>query len=220
MVISSEIFLSTLRILAQGLGVTVKLFLVVIILSIPIGLLAAFCSNTRIKPLNWLIRGYVFIMRGTPLMLQLLFFYFGLPFIPGIGPYLTMDRFPAACVAFVLNYGAYFCEIFRGGIKSVEQGQYEAAQVLGLSRMQTVFRIVLPQMIKVTLPAICNETVTLVKDTALVTTLGLEDLMHLTKAQVSSLANVAPYGIAAVIYLVFILGLSNLFSRIETKTNY
>ncbi len=211
---------NTLRILGQGLGVTIKLFIVVILLSIPIGLLTSFLSNSKIKPISWLIRGYVFIMRGTPLMLQLLFFYFGLPFIPVLGPYLTMDRFPAACVAFVLNYGAYFCEIFRGGIKSVDQGQYEAAQVLGLSRWQTIIRIVIPQMIKVTIPSICNETVTLVKDTALVTTLGLEDLMHLTKAQVSSLANIAPYGVAAVIYMVIILGLTQLFSRIEKKTNY
>ncbi|MBE6611770.1 MAG: amino acid ABC transporter permease [Ruminococcaceae bacterium] len=212
--------MNTLRILMQGLGITMKLFFVVILLSIPLGLFISFMSNTRIKPLRWLIRGYVFLMRGTPLMLQLLFVYFGLPYIPVIGPMLTFERFTAACIAFVLNYAAYFCEIFRGGIKSVDAGQYEAAQVLGLSRWQTVLRVVIPQMIKVTIPSICNETVTLVKDTALVTSLGLNDLMHLTKNQVSSLANVAPYGVAAVIYLVIIFCLSQLFTWLEKKTNY
>jgi polar amino acid transport system permease protein len=153
-------------------------------------------------------------------MLQLLFFYFGLPYIPFIGRFLVMDRFTTACVAFILNYAAYFCEIFRGGIKSIDSGQYEAAQVLGLSRFSTLMKIVLPQMIRVTIPAVSNEAVTLVKDTALVTTLGITDLMHLTKTQVNSLANVTPFAIAAVIYLVIIFALTKLFGYIEKKTTY
>jgi len=219
----------TLRVLSQGLGITVTLFLIVIFISMPLGLATTFMSNSqlhirvgrfRLYFVRWIARGYVFLMRGTPLMLQLLFVYFGLPYIPIVGQYLTFERFPAACIAFTLNYAAYFCEIFRGGIKSIDPGQYEAAQVLGLSRGQTVLKIVIPQMIKVAIPSICNEAINLVKDSALVTTLGVTDLMHMTKAQVNSLANVAPFGVAAVIYMVIIFGLSQLFARLEKKTNY
>lgn len=215
--------------LSTGLGITVSLFFIVICLSMPLGLGATFMSNSslhfgigrlKIYPIRWLARGYVFLMRGTPLMLQLLFVYFGLPYIPFIGQYLVFERFEAACIAFVLNYAAYFCEIFRGGIKSIDPGQYEAAQVLGLSRGQTVLRIVIPQMFKVAIPSISNEAINLVKDTALVTTLGVTDLMHMTKAQVNSLANVAPFAVAAVIYMVMIFGLTQLFAKLEKKTNY
>lgn len=153
-------------------------------------------------------------------MLQLLFFYFGIPYIPVIGEHLALGRFPTACLAFVLNYAAYFCEIFRGGIKSIDRGQYEAAQVLGLSKFSTLIKIVLPQMIRVAIPSICNEAVNLVKDTALVTTLGVADLMHMTKSQVNSLSNVAPFGVAAVIYMIIIFGLTKLFAFIERKTTY
>ncbi len=212
--------LNTFKILAGGLGITLALFFIVIIVSIPLGLGVTFLSSSKIAPLRWLARGYVFVMRSTPLMLQMLFIFFGLPFIPGIGQFFVLDRFPAACVAFLLNYAAYFCEIFRGGIKSIDRGQYEAAQVLGLSRFQTTIRVVIPQMIKVSIPSVSNETINLVKDTSLVTTIGLADLMHHAKAQVNALSNVFPYLIAAVIYMVLILGLTRLFALIEKKTNY
>lgn len=204
----------------MGLETTVFLFFIVIFLSIPLGFCTTLLSASKIKPLRWLARGYVFVMRGTPLMLQLLFFYFGLPYIPVIGPYLVMGRFTTACVAFVLNYAAYFCEIFRGGIKSIDPGQYEAAQVLGLSRFSTLTRVVLPQMIRVAIPSVCNEAVNLVKDTALVTTLGVTDLMHMAKSQVNALADVTPFVIAAAIYLVIIFALTKLFAYIEKKTAY
>ncbi|MBQ8508802.1 MAG: amino acid ABC transporter permease [Clostridia bacterium] len=217
--------INTLKILSQGLGITISLFFIVIFLSIPLGLVLTFMSNSKlgirtrrgaeIYPLRWLARGFVFLMRGTPLMLQLLFVYFGLPYIG-----IVLERFPAACVAFVLNYAAYFCEIFRGGIKSIDPGQYEAAQVLGLRKFATTIKIVLPQMIRVAIPSVCNETVNLIKDTALVTTLGLADLMHMTKSLVNSLANVTPFAVAAVIYMVLIFGLSKIFSILEKKTTY
>lgn len=213
-------FINTLKILSQGLGTTVSLFFITIILSLPLGFLTTLLSGTRIKPIRYIARFYVFIMRGTPLMLQLLFVYFGLPYIPVIGKYLVLERFTAACVAFVLNYAAYFCEIFRGGIKSIDKGQYEAAEVLGLSKTSTLIKIVIPQMIKVALPSVCNETVSLVKDTALVTTIGLADLMHKTKGQVNALVNVTPFAIAAVIYLVMIFVVTKLFENVEKKTNY
>ncbi len=194
---------------------TCSLFAITILLSLPLGFMTTLMSSSKLLPLKYIARFYVFVMRGTPLMLQLLFVYFGLPYIG-----ITLERFPAACVAFVLNYAAYFCEIFRGGIKSIDKGQYEAAQVLGLSKGATLVKVVIPQMIKVAIPSICNEAISLVKDTALVTTIGLSDLMHLTKSQVNSLVNVFPFIIAAAIYLVIIFALSKLFAYIEKKTTY
>ena len=218
--ISFEDLINTLKILSQGLGITLSLFFITIIVSLPLGFITTLCSQTKFRPIRWIARFYVFIMRGTPLMLQLLFVYFGLPYIPLIGQYLVMDRFTAACVAFILNYAAYFCEIFRGGIKSIDKGQYEAAQVLGLSKFSTLIKIVIPQMIKVALPSVCNESVSLVKDTALVTTIGLADLMHKTKGQVNALVNVTPFVIAAAIYLALIFILTKIFAAVEKKTNY
>lgn len=203
--------------LCRGIGVTLTLFVVTIVLSIPLGLGATFLSNCRTAPVRWITRGYVFLMRGTPLMLQLFFFYFGLPQLPVIGAYLTMGRFTAACVTFVLNYAAYFCEIFRGGLLSIDRGQYEAARVLGMNRPQTTFKVVLPQMVKVVLPATANEAITLIKDTALVTSIGIADLLHFTKSLVNGTANVTPFFVAAVFYLVMTFGLTKLFGYFEKK---
>ncbi|MBQ2766821.1 MAG: amino acid ABC transporter permease [Clostridia bacterium] len=208
------------KILMQGIGYTLAVFAVTIVLSIPLGLLLTFASRSRIAPLRWLTRGYVFVIRGTPLMLQLFFVYFGLPFLPVIGPYLKLGRLAAANIAFVLNYAAYFCEIFRGGLLSIDRGQYEAAKVLGFGRFRTMMQIILPQMIKVALPSVANETITLVKDTALVSVIGLSDLMELSKKLVNSMVNVTPYIIAAMIYLVLIFGLTKLFEQLEKKAAY
>ena len=207
-------------ILMQGIGYTLTVFAVTIVLSIPLGLLLTFASGSRIAPLRWLTRGYVFIIRGTPLMLQLFFVYFGLPFLPVIGPYLKLGRLAAANIAFVLNYAAYFCEIFRGGLLSIDGGQYEAAKVLGFGRVRTMLQIILPQMVKVALPSVANETITLVKDTALVSVIGLSDLMELSKKLVNSMVDVTPYIIAAAIYLVLIFGLTKLFAWLEKKAAY
>lgn len=133
----------------------------------PLGLLLTFCRNSKFKPLRYATSTYVWVMRGSPLMLQLYFFYYGLAFIPIIKEFLTLDRFPAACIAFALNYAAYFCEIFRGGMLAIDKGQHEAAKVLGFSKWKTLTKIIIPQMIRVTLPSISNECITLVKDTAL-----------------------------------------------------
>lgn len=207
-------------ILMQGIGYTLTVFAVTIVLSIPLGLLLTFTSRSRIAPLRWLTRGYVFVIRGTPLMLQLFFVYFGLPFLPVIGPYLKLGRLAAANIAFVLNYAAYFCEIFRGGLLSIDPGQYEAAKVLGFSRFRTMIQIILPQMVKVALPSVANETITLVKDTALVSVIGLSDLMELSKKLVNSMVDVTPYIIAACIYLVMIFALTKLFEKLEQKASY
>ena len=204
--------------LSKGVGYTVSLFIVTIVFSIPLGLIFTFMSNGKNPVLKGLTRGYVFLMRGTPLMLQLFFFYFGLPNIPIIGDFLVMERFTTACVTFVLNYAAYFCEIFRGGLLSVDKGQYEASNVLGLTKFQTMTKVVLPQMVKVVLPPVSNEAITLVKDTALVTAIGISDLLHITKSLVNgSGGNVTPFFVAAVFYLVVTFALTKLFNYLEKK---
>lgn len=206
--------------LLKGIGFTMTLFVFTIVTSIPLGLVMTFLANSRFKIVRAVTRAYVFVMRGTPLMLQLFFFYFGLPNIPFIGQYLVLDRFPAACITFALNYAAYFCEIFRGGLLSIDRGQYEAARVLGLTGWQTTIRVVLPQMVKVVLPAVANEAITLVKDTALASAIGISDLMHYTRSLVNSRSDVTPFFFAAVFYLVFTLALTRLFSRLEKKFHF
>ena len=211
---------NTLRILLPGLRYTLGLFAITILCSVPLGLLMSFVCNGKSRIFRPIVRGYVFLMRGTPLMLQLFFFYFGLPNLPFVGQYLVLDRFAAACVAFAANYAAYFCEIFRGGLLSIDGGQYEAAHVLGLSRFHTTTRIVIPQMFKVVLPSLSNETITLVKDTALATAIGVVDLMHLTKTHVNSTSNILPFAVAAAIYLLMTFGLTKLFNLLERKFRF
>ena len=135
--------------LLRGAGVTLALFALVLPLSLPLGFLVTLCTTCRFKPVKWLAEAYIFVLRGTPLMLQLFFFYYGLPFLPGIGPYLRLSSFAASALSFTLNYAAYFAEIFRGGLLAIDRGQYEACRVLGLSRAQTFVRVIFPQMIRV-----------------------------------------------------------------------
>lgn len=206
--------------LLPGLQFTVGLFFLTVILSIPLGLLLALLRNSRVGVLRGFTAFYVWLMRGTPLLLQLYFFYYGLTFLPVIGPYLAMGRFQAARVTFVLNYAAYFCEIFRGGILSVEKGQYEAAQVLGFSKWQTNLKIVFPQMLRVSLPSISNECITLVKDTALITAIGVTEILYFAKSAVNRDVNVSAYVIAAVFYLVMTYGLTKFFGWLEKKCRY
>lgn len=201
-----------------GCRLTVELFLVTIILSIPLGLIMTFLYTGKSKVINKIVGVYILVMRGTPLLLQIFFVYFGLPFIPKIGQYLVIsDRFTAGAIAFILNYAAYFAEIFRGGILSVDKGQYEAAKVLGISDMQTKFKIVMPQMFRISLPAVANETIILLKDTALITTLGLSDLLKVTNNIVNRTTNVSAYAVAAAFYLILSYLLSVLFKKLEKK---
>jgi len=162
----------------------------------------------------------VWLMRGTPLLLQLYFIYYGLPAIPYIGEMLTFDRFTAACIAFVLNYTAYFCEIFRGGIKAIPRGQYDAAHVLGMSPLQTQTRIVIPQMLRVVLPALGNESMTLVKDTAMVTAIGVTEILYFAKATVNRQAVFTAYPVAAVFYLVMTFAITKLFDYLERRYSF
>jgi polar amino acid transport system permease protein len=192
---------------------TLRLFFITIVLAIPLGILLAFCRVSSFKLLRKVVAGYVYVLRGTPLMLQLLFVYFGLPFIPVIG--IRLDDFPAAVLAFVLNYGAYFCEIFRAGIQAIPKGQYEAAKTLGMSYVQTMKRIILPQVFKIILPPVSNETITLVKDTSLIYVLAMNDLLRTTRNLVQRDFNIMPFVVAAVFYLVMSMILTYGFNKLE-----
>lgn len=206
--------------MAIGSLLTIELFFVTIIISIPFGLCITFLYISEIKIINKLCGFYILIMRGTPLLLQIFFIYYGLPSVPFIGKYLIFDRFQAGAVAFILNYAAYFAEIFRGGLLSIDKGQYEASKVLGLSDIQTKLKIIFPQMFRVSLPAISNEAIILVKDTALITTLGLSDLLNVTKTIVNSTTNVTPFIVAAVFYLLMSYVLTIFFRKLEIKFSY
>ena len=217
---SADYLLQLCGSLAGGLKYTVSLFFITVLVSIPIGLLLSFTRVGRSKVLKGVVGAYVWVMRGTPLLLQLYFFCYGITFLPGIGEYLVMDRFQAAILAFILNYAAYFCEIFRGGILSVDKGQYEAAKVLGYSKWQTTTKIVIPQMLKVCLPPVSNECITLVKDTALVTAIGVTEILYFAKASVNRDVNATAYLVAAAFYLLMTYGLTKLFQYLEKKYSY
>ncbi|HWR42557.1 amino acid ABC transporter permease [Sporomusa sp.] len=201
--------------LLEGTVVTLQMFFSTIVLSLPLGLLLALARISRFKALSGAVGVYIWLFRGTPLMLQLLFIYFGLPFVPYIG--IRLPDFPAALLAFVLNYAAYFAEIFRAGIQSIDRGQYEGAKVLGMTYTQTMRRIVLPQVMKRVLPPVSNETITLVKDTSLIYVLAMNDLLRTTRAIVQRDFNTTPFIVAAVFYLIMTLALTWMFQKLEQK---
>lgn len=199
----------------EGTVVTLQMFFITLVLSLPLGLLLALARISRFKAVSSTVGVYIWLMRGTPLMLQLLFVYYGLPFIPYIG--IKLPDFPAALVAFTLNYAAYFAEIFRAGIQSIEKGQYEGAKVLGMSYVQTMRRIVLPQVIKRVLPPISNETITLVKDTSLIYVLAMNDLLRTTRSIVQRDFDTTPFLVAAVFYLAMTFVLTWIFQKLENR---
>lgn len=204
----------------EGARTTLLLFLLAIVTSIPLGFVFTLMVKSRIRPIVWVANAYIYVMRGTPLLLQMLFFCFGLPVLPGIGEYLVMDRFVAASLAFTLNYAAYFAEIFRGGLLAIDKGQYEAAQVLGLGRWHTMTRIILPQMFRIALPAVSNEAITLVKDTALLYAVAVPELLHFAQTAVNRDFTIMPYVVAGVIYLFMTLVLTFLFKLLERKFKF
>lgn len=199
----------------DGLKVTLSVFIITLILSIPLGILTAVGRKSKNKIISKITGLYILVMRGTPLLLQIVFIFFGLPMIG-----VTFDRFAAAVIAFTLNYGAYFGEIFRAGIASIEEGQYEAASVLGLSKRDTFFRIILPQAFKRVLPPIANEVVTLVKDTALVYVIGLDDLLKVGKIACNRDSSLVPLVIIGLVYLIIIGVLSKGMANLERKYEY
>ena len=204
------------QILLQGLQVTGRIFILTLVLSIPLGMLVAKGRMSRLAIVRAPISIYIYVLRSTPLMLQVMFIYF---LLPRILPF-NFDRFTAAIVAFTINYAAYFAEIFRGGIQSIPVGQWEAGQVLGMTRAQTFFRIVLPQVCKRVLLPVTNEVITLVKDTALASTIAVTELMSLAKKHVSTSSSIEPYIIAMVMYLIFNGVTEQVCRLVERKLNY
>jgi len=203
-----------------GMGITLSVFAVTIVCSIPLGFLFTLMVRSKIKPVKAFANGYIYVLRGTPLLLQLMFVYFGLPLLPFIGQFLVFGRFTAACVAFGLNYSAYFAEIFRGGLLAIDKGQYEAAKVLGLTKIQTMTRVVVPQMIRVCLPSISNETITLVKDTALVTVIGVAEILHYAKTAVNRDGDTFAFLVAAALYLMINFVITMVFKKLEKKYEF
>ena len=205
--------------LVDGLGLSAWIFVVTLVGSLPLGIVVALCRMSSFKPLSLLAQFYISILRGTPLMLQLMAFMFGPYYLLGMN--MGTDwKFGACAVGFILNYSAYFAEIYRSGIQSIPKGQYEAALVLGYSRSQTFFKIVLPQVIKRILPAMGNEIITLVKDTSLAFVLGMAEMFSVAKALAASNVSLIPYAIAALIYWVFCLFIEFILGRVEKKLAY
>lgn len=203
---------STKYILTEGLALTLAIFAVTIVLSIPLGLLVAIGKIFASKPIKALLEIYTWVFRGTPLLLQLFFAYYGLALIG-----IVLTPFQAAAITFILNYGAYLGEIFRAGIESIDKGQYEASQVLGMSKVQTMIRIILPQTMKRVVPPLCNETITLIKDTALLAAIAMGDILRATNQLSNRDGNIAPYVIAAVIYLILTYVVVFIFGKFEKK---
>lgn len=206
-------------VLLQGLVLTLEIFVVTLVGALPLGIVVALGRMSRCRPVAALVRLYISVMRGTPLMLQLMaimfcpYYLFGL----NMGPDW---KFVACAVGFILNYAAYFAEIYRSGIQSIPRGQYEAAEVLGYTRSQTFCRIVLPQVVKRILPAIGNEVITLVKDTSLAFVLGIMEMFTAAKALAAREVSMVPYAIAALIYWVFCLIIEMVLNRVEKRLAY
>ncbi|MFP3393127.1 amino acid ABC transporter permease [uncultured Brevibacillus sp.] len=217
---SVDYIISITKPMLEGAQMTVLLFLIAILVSIPLGFIITLMAGSGNKGLAWFANTYIYVMRGTPLLLQLLFICFGLPLLPVVGEYLVMDRFVAACVGFVLNYAAYFAEIFRGGLLAIDKGQYEAAQVLGFSKWQATTKIILPQMFRVALPAVANESITLVKDTALLYAVAVPELLHFAQTAVNRDFTIVPFFIAGVIYLLMTLLLTLFFKWLEKRFKF
>lgn len=200
--------------IAGGFQVTLSLFFIVIILSVPGGLLLALLRLSTNRVVTSIVDAYVYVMRGTPLMLQILLIYYGLPFM--IDGFELTDM-TAAVLSFVLNYIAYLCEIFRSGIQSIPKGQYEGAKVLGFTYVQTMYKIILPQVIKRVLPPLANETITLLKDTSLVYVLAMNDILRITRSIVQRDFDITAFIVAGVFYLAMTFVLTKLYQYLERR---
>ena len=210
---------SLLPILWGGFCTTLAIFALTLLFSIPLGLLVAVLKMSRYRIIRYPVSFYISVMRGTPL--QIVAIYFGSYYLSEYtGVEFSFDRFPAVIVAFSINYAAYFAEIFRGGIQSIPKGQYEAAAMLGLTRGQTFYRIILPQVVKRVVPASANEVITLVKDTSLAQVIAVTELFALAKKQQAAYASIYPLFVAGVFYYIANLLLSVLFAYVERKLNY
>ncbi len=231
-----ETFLNVTLDLLNGFGTTVKLFGLTLLFALPLGLIFSFCSMSKFKPVSALMKIFIWIIRGTPLMLQLIVVFYGPglaaawaadllavtdnALIQWIATWNGLDRFPAVLVAFVINYACYFSEIYRGGIESIPKGQYEAGQVLGMTKTQIFFKIVLLQVIKRIIPPMSNEIITLVKDTSLSRIIAVYEIIWSAQVYIKSAGLIWPLFYTAVFYLVFNGVLTVLFRKIEKKLDY
>lgn len=205
--------------LCTGMGTTIAVFGLTLLFSMPLGLVVAFGRMAKNGLLRNVTKIYISIMRGTPLMLQTMVIYYGPYYLFGL-KIASAYRFVAVIIAFSLNYAAYFAEIYRGGIESMPVGQYEAAKLLGYTKSQTFFRIILPQVIKRILPSVTNEIITLVKDTSLAMVIAVSEMFTMAKALASKSASVVPYVAAGIFYYIFNYVVAFVMEKIEEKLNY
>ena len=208
-----------IELLLGGMVTSIEIFVLTLLFSLPLGLVVAGGRMSKFAPLRWIVKVYISIMRGTPLMLQLIVVFFAPYYVFGIN--LSADyRFIAVIIAFTINYAAYFAEIYRGGIESINSGQYEAAQVLGYSKIETFFIIILPQVFKVVLPSITNEVITLVKDTSLSFVIAIPEMFTVAKQIAASEASIAALLVAGVFYYVFNMIVAFVMEHIENRLDY
>ena len=208
-----------LKLLFEGFGYSVSIFLITLIGALPLGIVVAFGRMSKLKPVSAIAQLFISIMRGTPLMLQLMAIMFGPYYLLGIKTSSDWKLW-ACAIGFILNYSAYFAEIYRSGIQSIPVGQREAAKVLGYTKTQTFFSIILPQVIKRILPAIGNEIITLVKDTSLAFVLGINEMFSVAKALSAKEVSMLPYALAALVYWLFCLIISWILNRVEKRMDY
>ncbi len=206
--------------LAGGMLVSTEIFLVTLVFSLPLGLVVAFGRMSKNKLIQGLVKAYISVMRGTPLMLQIMVVYFGPYYLFGIRIKNNNYRLWAVFIGFVINYAAYFAEIYRSGIQSMPAGQYEAAKLLGYSRRQTFFKIILPQVMKRILPSVTNEVITLVKDTSLAFTISVLEMFSIAKALASSQTSMIPFVAAGLFYYVFNLLVAVIMEHVEKRLAY
>ena len=210
-------FLTVTQKLLEGFGVNFYIFFITLVFAIPLGMVIAMGSMCKFKPISYLTRVFVWIIRGTPLMLQLILFMYGPSLVFG---YTGLSRINAALLAFAINYAAYFSEIYRGGVESIPKGQYEAGYALGMSKMQVFFRVVFMQVVKRIVPPMSNEIITLVKDTSLARIIAVVEITQTAQNFVASKAIIWPIFYSGAFYLLFCGVLTLLFGYIEKKFDY
>lgn len=201
--------------LLNGLQTTLLLFFIIVVTTLPLGFLVSLVRVYSPKPISWLVQVYIYVMRGTPLLLQLMFVFFGLPLVG-----ITFDRFTAAIIAFILNYTAYYAEIFRSGILSVPKAQFEALKVLGIGKIRGFRRIILPQILRVVLPSVGNEVISLVKDTSLVYILGIGELLRAGQIAANTYASLVPFLAVGIFYMIITGVVTLILNQIEKRFTF
>lgn len=203
-------------VLLSGIGTLLEIFFITLVLAVPLGLIVALARNSKCRILSWLIKNYILLIRGTPIMLQIIVVYFCPYYLFNV----TYDRFLAIIIAFTINYAAYFAEIFRSGIESIPEGQKEAAYTLGFNKMQTFFLIILPQVVKIILPSMSNEVISLLKTTSLAQIIGVTEMFGLAQKQASYNFSIIPLMLAGSYYLILVFFVSIVFNKLEKKLEY